>query len=87
MAGTTTWFILAMNYTAYRHRTQMPAQVRKALKGVNHALTFQVLLGFATLLTYVSTPVAVLHQMNSLALLTMLIRLCASMTRRPPIVL
>jgi len=87
MAGTTTWFVLTLNWTARRHRATMPLQVRKALKGVNHALAFQVLLGFATLLTYVSTPVAALHQLNSMALLGMLIRLCASMTRRAPVML
>jgi cytochrome c oxidase assembly protein subunit 15 len=87
MAGTTTWFVLALNYTARRHRATMPLQVRKALKGVNHALAFQVLLGFATLLTYVATPVAALHQLNSMALLGMLIRLCATMTRRAPVML
>jgi heme A synthase len=57
------------------------------LKGVNHALAFQVLLGFATLMSYVATPIAVLHQMNSMALLTMLVRLCATVARRPRIVL
>jgi cytochrome c oxidase assembly protein subunit 15 len=87
MAGTTTWFILTMNYIFYSHNDKMPAQVRKALKGVNHALAFQVLLGFATLMSYVATPIAVLHQMNSMALLTMLVRLCATVARRPRIVL
>lgn len=78
MAGTTTWFVLCVNLAAYhRGRAALPPAIRKALRGVNHVLAFQVLLGFATLLSYVSTPIAVLHQANSMALLTMLIRLCA----------
>jgi hypothetical protein len=38
-------------------------------------------------MSYVATPIAVLHQMNSMALLTMLVRLCATVARRPRIVL
>jgi cytochrome c oxidase assembly protein subunit 15 len=77
MAGTTTASILMLNVAARRHRATLPVAVSKALKGVNHALGLQVVLGIAALLSYVATPVAASHQAGSLLLLTMLIRLCA----------
>jgi cytochrome c oxidase assembly protein subunit 15 len=83
MAGTTTWFIVGLNMLARQHAGSMTPAMRAALRGVNHALAAQVLLGFATIVSYVATPVAALHQGNSLVMLTMLIRLCAACSGRP----
>lgn len=77
MAGTTTATIVILNGAAYVYKGTLPATVKSALRAVNGMLLVQVSLGFATLLTFVSIPVAAAHQAGSLILLTKLIRLCA----------
>ena len=77
MAGTTTGSIILLNVAVRRHKATVPAKVRRAVMHVNHALGVQVLLGIASLLSYVYTPVAAAHQAGSMALLSTLIHLCA----------
>jgi cytochrome c oxidase assembly protein subunit 15 len=77
MAGTTTLSIVLLNVAARKHHGTLPSKARKALRGVNHALAMQVLLGIASLMSYVYTPVAAAHQAGSLLLLSTLIKLCA----------
>lgn len=48
----------------------MPQRVKKGMMGVLHLSILQVLLGIATLIYMVPTPVAATHQAGSLALLT-----------------
>eukprot|EP00331_Platyophrya_macrostoma_P022742 CAMPEP_0176434702 /NCGR_PEP_ID=MMETSP0127-20121128/16847_1 /TAXON_ID=938130 /ORGANISM="Platyophrya macrostoma, Strain WH" /LENGTH=390 /DNA_ID=CAMNT_0017817515 /DNA_START=178 /DNA_END=1350 /DNA_ORIENTATION=+ len=77
MAGTTTATIVILNGAAMVYKGTLPATVKSALRAVNGMLIVQVSLGFATLLSFVSIPIAAAHQAGSLILLTKLIRLCA----------
>lgn len=87
MAGVTTYMIGVMDFYAYRNWALLSPLQRSAVKGVNHALLLQVGLGIATLMSYVWVPLAALHQANSMALLTMLVRLCATLKPKPRMVL
>ena len=79
LAANTLWAVLAVNIIARRpHFAKcLTPSMKRAIKTVNHAVAFQALLGVATVMTYVSLPVAVVHQGNSLVLLAALIKLCA----------
>lgn len=92
MAGATTISVLLLN--AEHHRLmQLPETdpaglLARALKGyirgVNHALLGQVTLGMAAIVTSVYLPIAALHQLNSMVLLGILLRLvCMLGFRRP----
>jgi cytochrome c oxidase assembly protein subunit 15 len=80
MAGATTASIVALNVAA--KRLAAPRAVRKGITGVNHALFVQLCLGMATIISYVDIPIAAAHQAGSILLLTMLIRLCATIGSR-----
>ena len=84
LALNTLWSVAALNILARRPQFAkfLTPTMRSALRGVNHAVLVQAALGVATLLTYVSLPVAVAHQANSLALLAVLVRLTAAVGSR-----
>merc|ERR1712000_793292 len=63
MAGMTVYFVVCLNlmmrYKGQRMgRDFMPTHITKAVTGINHAVTFQVLLGILTIAWYVPIPVA-----------------------------
>lgn len=90
MAGTTTLSVFMMNFTFMEVQKYFGPQevviagLRKKVRFVNHALIGQVLLGMVTIMTYVELPVAVMHQANSLLLLTSLLQLAALLSKKPP---
>lgn len=55
------------------HWTAVPRSARVALTAVTHMSALQVGLGIATLLMYVPVPLAAVHQLGSLVLLTLVI--------------
>lgn len=82
MALTSVGAITAIFLTAYPTgpksvtlRRSAPELVQKALTAVGHMTAVQVGLGVSTLLLYVPTELAAMHQVGALALLTLLLRL------------
>lgn len=65
----------------YAKTQNLPRPVNKAINYVYGMANVQVLLGVATLLYYVPTPVAATHQAGSLALLSLILRLMHVMKR------
>lgn len=87
MAGFTVWMVFSLNFMMRYKRMRagkadLPKPIVGAVRGVTHAIVFQALLGFATILLSVPISVAALHQANSVIALTMVLRLLSVLSTR-----